>query len=665
MSLVYSNNYGMNFVGVWGIYNDIGADTNESYRTDGIIIQGIFSQQGDGVPYTLFCDSVSNVTAGEVYCLYIEEVPAQNRAMLRPQSGKGFNYHDNADYTADNVIQYPYTRYNYIAAPNVSGNIITNLPIFPNVNISNQYLLASESERKSIIRQYAINYVSGEEEPEGRTFEILNPWQHGTWTSRGPAPDTDVAYRNVRGKIIGTGKMAFYKIGLDNGSLKIGIKTQCVFDALEYSTDGVTWNDTNTFPFEFFYLVRTNEIGTFNYGLAFGNDVIPLWNNETDADDFISGDKPIEDAENWPQISPNYPDPAVPGDPDNITTFGEVGARSIFSQQYVVPIAVMYEIANTFYDTNTAGLWDDIKKGLQMFGDSPIECIENLTYYPCDLTAIFPGASQNYIYFGGYQLNLTQGSVYRIANPDGSKDLGSVQFHRIYNNWMDFEPYCKLFVNIPYCGEYQLDLSEYYDKELAVKYFIDTRTGSCCCCLTSGGHLIDKFNGQMGVQMPITLTDFSAYANSQIQTLLGMGGQAAQNTANISQVANAGVAGGAGAAAVAGAGVLAVGMGGVIGAKTVYGLSQNNINRYNKTKGGSTSMLNMYMPQTICFTFEMNKPDIPKNFYQMNGYPSNAGGSVGNFSGYLKCDTVKLNMPGATDLEYEKARGLLLSGVYL
>ena len=102
-----------------------------------------------------------------------------------------------------------------------------------------------------------------------------------------------------------------------------------------------------------------------------------------------------------------------------------------------------------------------------------------------------------------------------------------------------------------------------------------------------------------------------------------------------------------------------------MGARTVYGLAQNNINKFNKTKGGSTSMLNMYMPQYVYFTFERNIPDIPSNFYAMNGYPSNKGGSIGSFSGFLKCDTVKLKMLGATDAEKERARALLLSGVFL
>lgn len=518
---------------------------------------------------------------------------------------------------------------------------------------------------KQLCEDHIINYIESESTPEGEYFEISLQWTTSTWTSdRQPQVTGQPGFQGIRGKIV-SGKLALYKIkGINDGKLKYGISSDAEFYDLQYSNDGYTWTDAVDIPYTFLYRKREKELGTFSYALSFANGRIPIWSNKGDADDYIDGNLPIEDADNWDQISPNYPDPKVPGDPDRITDFGEVGARSIFSQQYVIPLAVLYEIANTFYDTTTAGLWDDIKKGLQMYGDSPIEAIENLSYYPLDLTQVFPGTSQNFIYFGGYKFDLTQGSVYKIANPNGFKTLGSVRFNRINKNWLDFEPYCKLFVNIPYCGEYQLDLTEYYDRELSVQYFIDTRTGSCCCVLLADGHLVDKFNGQMGVQMPIKLTDFSAYANAQIQTLLGFGGQAAQNTGNIASQAVQGAAAGSGAA-IAGAGVLAAGVGGVIGAKTVYGLAQNNINRYTKTKGGSTSMLNMYMPQTVCFTFERNIPDIPANFYQMNGYPSNSSGKIGNFSGYLKCDTVKLNIPGATDMEFEKARGLLLSGVYI
>lgn len=657
--------------GTFEITDLYGADPGETYLTSGIDVFG-----GINIDATWPINSwdVNEIETSSSYnglcCLYLYPDGSGCHTCYGTNSGLSPNIFATIKgdtNTGDpwGANSFPFSYWNPSMVQNMAAVLSCNIPIFDNISYVSQYLTAADADvRASLIRQHAINYIPGPVEPEGTDFSISNPWQHGTWTAYGPSPDSPISYRNVRGKIIGDGKLALYRIGLINGSLKMGIKQQAVFSALEYSTDGVTWHDTDSFPFDFFYAVRVNELGTFNYGLSLGTDRIPIWKNEEDADDYIDGDKPIEDAENWDQISPGHPDPHIPGDPDAITDFGEVGARSIFSQQYIVPLAVLYEIANTFYDTTTAGLWDDIKKGLEMYGDSPIEAIENLSYYPLDLTQVFPGASQPHIYFGGYKLDLQAGSVYKIANPNGSKDLGSLMFTRINNNWLDFEPYTKLFVNIPYCGEYQLDLSEYYGKQLSVKYFIDTRTGSCCCCLLANGHLIDKFNGQMGVQMPIKLTDFSAYANSQIQTLLGMGGQAAQSMGSVGQTAASAASAGT-AGAIAGAGALAVGMGGVLGAKTVYGLAQNNINRYTKTKGGSTSMLNMYMPQTICFTFERNIPDIPSNFYQMNGYPSNKSGTIGSFSGYLKCDTLKLKMPGATDTEMEKARGLLLAGVFI
>lgn len=660
-------------VGRMDLTDDLVADSAESYLQDGIQVTGDIQ-----VPLTWPINSwdVEEIQAATAYdglcCLYLHKDAADCYSLMGTDAGMTPNIFATFKGTDSNTDpwsgnQFPFTYWNPAMVDPMVVEFATNIPIFDDMQYVSSYLTEIDPlVRAELIKEYAINCI---EEDTFVDFEILNPWQHGTWTSRGPSPDSAVAYRNVRGKISLGGKCCLYRIGLDDGSLKMGFKAGgSVFDALEYSTDGVTYIDTNTFPFTWFYAERIDELGTFNYALAFGNGLLPIWDNEDDADDYIDGTKPIEDAPNYPIISGER-DPKNPtGDPSIETIFGEVGAQSIFSQQYIVPTGVLYEIANTFYDTTTAGLWDDIKKGLKMYGEnSPIEVIENLTYYPLDLSTVFTNvSSQNHIYFGGYQMNLTQGSVDKIINPNGSKDMGSVPIQRTWHNWMDFEPYCKLYVNLPYCGEYQLNLSEYYDKYLSVKYFIDTRTGSCCACLLADGHLVDKFNGQMGVQMPIKLTDFSAYANSQIQTLLGMGGQAVQSGTNLAGAIGQGTQAGLSAGAVAfGAAGLAGVAGAALGARTAYGLTQNNINNFAKTKGGSTSMLNMYMPQQITFTFEINQPDVPNNFYQLNGYPSNKTGAVGSFSGYLKCDNVKLKLSGATDAEYEKARALLLGGIYL
>ena len=91
----------------------------------------------------------------------------------------------------------------------------------------------------------------------------------------------------------------------------------------------------------------------------------------------------------------------------------------------------------------------------------------------------------------------------------------------------------------------------------------------------------------------------------------------------------------------------------------------NNINKFNQTRGGSSGMLNQYANQKPTFIFVYPDTDIPDNFNAMYGTPSNAGGSIGSFSGYFEADTVRLNMPGATESEKAKARDLLMNGIYI
>lgn len=671
MAHIYEAFVGMGYTGSWYIDDDLKCSTDEEYKTAPQVV-GRATQMYNGVDMGFDYDEVS-MTEGNRACFYIRPNPATPTTTQLTSYGLPSANRPGFIVSYDQSIQetVPIYRINEIYGPIVETTISTNLPIFEEEQYATAYVsaLTSDADAKELIREHAINFDEGDVSPVGEDFEIVIQWTTSTWTSdRQPAITSQPHVQGLRGRIT-DGHFALYDIrGIDDGKLKLGIKSNATFFGLQYMNESGQWVDTASIPYAFMYRRRKNELGTFSYALTAGTQNVPIFKDEDDADDFLDDIIPISEAENWDQISPNYPDVPAPGTPVTQTEFGEVGARSIFSQQYVVPLAVLYEIANTFYDTQTAGLWDDIKKGLQMYGDSPIECIENLSFYACDLDSIFPGANQSYIYFGGYQMNLTQGQVFKIANPDGSIDVGSTFFRRIRKNFMDFEPYCSLTVDLPYCGSYQLDLSQYYDKTLAVKYFIDTRTGSCCAVLLADNIMIDKFNGQIGVQMPIKLTDFSAYANAQINTLLGGGGQAlsagGNSVGNVINAAGAG-SGAVGAAAVAGAAGLGAGLLGVTGAKTMYGIAQNNISKFSKTKGGSTSMLNMYLPQRVCFTFEMYEPDIPSNFYSLNGYPSNAGGYIGNFNGFLKCDTVKLSMSGATDAELEKAKALLLSGVYL
>ena len=582
----------------------------------------------------------------------------------------GFQWHD----TSGNMPQCPSITTSSGLIANFEGSVETNIPIFDTQANAIAYLAeTSQAARAQMIHNNAVNY-GYPAEAEGDEFEIVNVWTHGTWNQYGyqQVSGASVNYRNVRGKIVSGGKLAFYDIpGISDGALKIGVKASAVFSGLQYSTDGVTWIDAgNTFPFQFFYKERTDEYGTFDFALTFVNNRFTHWNNESDATDYIAGNKDESEAPNWDKISGNYPIINTTGDDDSNSDFGDVYTRGFFSQQYILDSTALDDIANALFDTSQGGIWEDIKKGLEMFGDNPIEAVMGLSFWPFPLTTIFSGTqAQSYIYFGGYKHDLSQGSCNKIIYPNGYKSIGTVKINRSFKSWRDFEPYTKLYVMLPYIGTYQLDLARYYGHNVEVRYYVDTRTNSVIACLIADGFLTDYFNGQMGVTMPITLTDYSSFANAQIQTLLGGGGQAVDMF-------------GSGAGAVMGSGVTAAGVkaaggamlgagaaigvaGAAIGAKTVYGLTQNNINNFNKTKGGSTSMINEYLPQSVCFIFEIQEDCAPDNYGAMFGYPSMKSGSLSSFSGFLKCQSVKLSCPKATESERERLKQMLLNGIYI
>ena len=144
-----------------------------------------------------------------------------------------------------------------------------------------------------------------------------------------------------------------------------------------------------------------------------------------------------------------------------------------FSQQYIMDAGSLAALADDLFNTAIGGTWEDFKKGLEMYGANPIESVMGLSFWPLNLSEIFSGGTPTYIWFGGYGWQIRGGSVKKIVYPNGYKSLGSVAIRRTLRNWRDFSPYTRLYVSLPYCGVYELDLTRYYDKTVEVRYFFD------------------------------------------------------------------------------------------------------------------------------------------------------------------------------------------------
>lgn len=552
-------------------------------------------------------------------------------------------------------------------------HLATNIPIFETTAEAKTYITTGEGLENAVNYDYL-------HESDGEDFVINNVWAHANWTPTGAKNITEPNYRLVKGKMLYGSKLSFYNIpGIVDGKLKIGVKSIGEFEGLQYSVDSVNWIDATEFPFDFFYRPRDNELGELDFGLSIYTQ-IPIFEDEETAQKYMDDDPSvsIEDAVNWPQISNDYPIGNQTGSDLPQTRMGEVKVKGFFSQQYIMDDTCLTALANDFFDTSSpSNIWELIKKGLDMYPNY-MDAVMGLSFWPFSLASYLKAGSYSpasYVWLGGYGWDTAgHGSCNRIIYPNGELSIGQFRCIPRFKSWRDFEPYCKMYVSLPYCGTYQLDISRYLGKLIKVKYYIDTRTNGCVACLFADDYLVDFFNGQMGCTMPITMTDFSRFMNSQIETLLGGGGQAVQTFGSGLDIAKT-----AGSAAgLLGAGATVGVSGAIAGAKTVYGLTQNNINNFHKTKGGSSSMINCYLSQNVDFIFEYQISNYEttsgksvvatpeyNRYIEMFGLPSMKSGTVGTFSGFLKCQAVTVNAPKATEREKEKIKQMLLSGVYI
>ena len=500
------------------------------------------------------------------------------------------------------------------------------------------------------------------EEPEGTEYRIYNTGQRGTWSLGNVVSNVSTPYyRWAKLKLKTTssnpGRLAFYRVGLDNGIIKLLPKFGSNIVYCKYSTDGgVNWEDTLTFPYDYIYGERINELGTFIYATREGLNV-PIFETESEANDWVNNDPDadITDAINYDDIAEDYPIVNPTGDPETGTTMGDgSNFKNHFTTEYICSETAINNIKGALFDTQPGGIWEDIKKGLDMFGSNPIDAVCGLLWSPIDLSTVLTGlgSDQNYIYFGGYQYILTAGNVKEVLNHSGYIDLGTFTIEDAFPNpkdYRNFEPYCKLKIFLPFIGIQDLSYNKYRGKTVKVRYYVDTTNGSCICCLFADDVLYDFFNGQMLVQVPISLTDFAGYAQAQLRNLSNLAGVG---------VNMAGVASGNIAAALPAIANFETGM---------NDLAKTSPDQFNITKGGSGPVGNAcYLPQYVYLIFEYIKTDETKNLRQLEGRRTNKSGTLQNFSGYLSIDSIELQTTAAMS-ESEKTEfiSLLQSGIFI
>ena len=289
-------------------------------------------------------------------------------------------------------------------------------------------------------------------------------------------------------------------------------------------------------------------------------------------------------------------------------------------------------------------LWDGFQQAMVgAFGDNDgMQCILACKEYPFVINA----TKNATMALGKVNTNLTvdvaPGNYFAIVFK------GTVKHPS--NSFMDFSPYSKLSVYLPYIGITDLDIDQVSGKEVTVTYKIDIVSGMGIVLISTVDDnkkniIIGSYPVQMGKELPVTATDYQRAA----QTWAGLALTAVGAVAGVGLPMMAGAVAGA-VGAVAGSAGKAV------------NASKADI-KQSGSLGGPSGMLGVSYPY---FIYKMTN-------FSNSGYKSLIGKkssavvklSTLKGSGYNKIEAVNLHIEGATDEELAEIKQNLLSGVIL
>lgn len=271
-------------------------------------------------------------------------------------------------------------------------------------------------------------------------------------------------------------------------------------------------------------------------------------------------------------------------------------------------------------------LWssDFITNLPKLFSD-PFSAIVAMQALPVDA----PSTTDN-IYIGSLDSGVDGEHVTSYYN---TIDLGEINITEFWQSFLDYQPYTRLKLYLPYIGIVDLPTDQFMNQSIAIKYRIDVLSGSCVAVVSNSTNIVCQFTGNCATKMPISAND---HASILANSLVGL-------TAVAGNVAVGNVAG-----AVASS------------ANVMLGLKEKI-----QISGSLATNHGILVNSKPYVMIERPTSDIPSNYATLKGYTSNISLKLSDCSGFTKISDIKLNGISATDEEKTEILSLLQTGVYM
>lgn len=242
-----------------------------------------------------------------------------------------------------------------------------------------------------------------------------------------------------------------------------------------------------------------------------------------------------------------------------------------------------------------------------------------------------------YVKLGFRTMNM---SCAKITSDYVEKDLGKINIKEAEGQFLDYLPYTKAKLYLPFVGFVPIEPEYWQNGWLGVVYHFNVRDGSFMAYVTSTptrvdgmvDHVIGQYSGNACIHVPITGLNYASMVS--------------------------GIVGGA-AATMVGAGSMNAAAAAMAALNTAAAAPQV---QYSNSYNGSASFMGSRVPYLM---IERTVPHYPMKYAHDKGIPSKITTNLGSAKGFVTVKDVDLSGFQATEAEKAEIMKILAGGIYV
>ena len=301
-------------------------------------------------------------------------------------------------------------------------------------------------------------------------------------------------------------------------------------------------------------------------------------------------------------------------------------------------LVTLYTATNAQLQSLGTYLWSslwDVETNFKKLFASPMDCIVGLSIVPVAPPA---GAAQN-VKFGNITTTI---ALNKLSSQYVEVDCGSLSVKEYVGSFLDYAPYVKLNLFLPFIGYIDLSPDDVMKDSIHVIYHVDVLSGACVAMVeTSKKGLLYSYSGSCSANVPVTAINYSGAIQNAVSAVGG------------GLTAAAGMATGV-------APLTAVGAAQMLQSASNTALNSKPTIQRSGAMGGAAGLMGCQNPFLVITRPRMSVPDKLNKFA---GLTTNVTMKLGTLKGFTQIEHIHLSGISATQEEKDELEKLLRQGV--